>query len=144
MQDVSSLQPASGGFAQIASATMIDEMRGRAALSKKSQTKECRLKDRFDRKALLAYQWDRSKIALDLDGVGVGFGGFKKLEGVKIEYKLRLQREKPPRERCRYDSKWQGLIGSGYNEFFVREDQSVWEDLRKMKKDAARFVDESF
>lgn len=89
---------------------------------------KCRLKDRFDRKALLAYEWDRSRLSMDVDGVNLSGGDDF---GMRIGYRLRLQPEKPSKELCRYSSSWQGLIGSGYNEFFMKEDSSVWHEVRR-------------
>ncbi len=101
----------------------------------------CRLKDRFDRKAVLAYEWDRSRLALDVDGVNMGGGGEK---GFRVEYKLRLQPEKPKTQRCRYSSKWQGLVGSGYNELFVRESDTVWTEIKDIKNQASEYIDKLF
>lgn len=89
--------------------------------------KKCRLKDRFDRKAVLAYEWDRSRLSVDVDGVNLSGGDDY---GVRLEYRLRFQPEKPVQELCRYPSSWQGMIGSGYNEFFVKEDGQVMEEIK--------------
>ncbi|MGH1456995.1 MAG: hypothetical protein ACRBDI_09460 [Alphaproteobacteria bacterium] len=88
---------------------------------------KCRLKDRFDRKAVIAYEWDRSRLSMDVDGINMSGDGEY---GARLEYKLRFQPEKRPKELCRYASSWQGMIGSGYNEFFVREDGRVLEEIK--------------
>ena len=36
------------------------------------------------------------------------------------------------------------MIGSGYNELFVRDKDTVWQQLRAMRKDAERFIDDRF
>lgn len=116
----------------------------RKSLTTETEGKECRLKDRFDRKAVLAYEWDRSRVSLDVNGLGFGWDGFSDVEEIKLEYRLRLQPEKPPREKCRYASHWQGIVGSGYNEFFVREENTVWEDLKKVKEKAGQYIETTF
>lgn len=102
---------------------------------------KCRIQDRFDRKALLAYEWGYQRVGLDVDGIGFDGGGES---GIKIEYKMNLQRRKTKIQNCRYSSKWQGLIGSGYNEMFVSEDGLVWKDLRNMRKDVLERMDRAF
>lgn len=128
----------------VVSAPLIEEMGQRMAMRKKTEEKECRLKDRFDRKALLAYEWSRSRVALDVDGFNVGWDGVSEFESVKLEYRLRLQPEQTPREKCRYESRWQGALGSGYNEFFRREDGAVWQELKAYKDKAVNFIDDAF
>jgi|GEM_PF-1827532 len=95
----------------------------------------CNIKDRFDRKAVLAYEWGRhtrSRLGLDVDGVGFG----SDFEGVKLQYTLRLQSEKPRKMACRYKSEWQGMIGSGYNEMFLRpEHEGAKADFRELRHD---------
>ena len=106
-----------------------------------SSLKKCRLKDRFDRKAVLAYEWGRSRLAVDVDGVNLSGGSER---SVRLEYKMRLHPEKTRKQRCRYTSSWQGLIGSGYNEFFVRKEDTVWGELKDAKKDALHYVSKIF
>ncbi len=107
----------------------------------KKSNKKCRIKDRFDRKAVLAYEWGYKRIALDLDGVNLN-GSSRK--GIKLEYKMNLQRKKNKVQKCRYKSKWQGLIGSGYHEMFVREDDTVWGELRSIKSKVTNYMDNVF
>ncbi len=104
------------------------------------KTKKCRIKDRFDRKAVLAYEWGYKRIALDVDGINLG-GGSK---GIKLEYKMNLQRKKNRAQKCRYKSNWQGLIGSGYHEFFVKENDTIWGELRSIKNKVTSYMDETF
>ena len=98
---------------------------------------KCRWKDRLDRKAVLAYEWDRSRLSMDVDGVNLSGDGEY---GVRVAYRLRFQPEKPPKERCRYNAAWQGMIGSGYHEFFVREKDTVWQAIKQDIKDVKQKV----
>ncbi len=108
--------------------------------SKKANNK-CRIKDRFDRKAVLAYEWGYKRIALDIDGVNLNGSSNK---GIKLEYKMNLQRKKNKMQKCRYKSKWQGLLGSGYNEVFVREKDTMWEELGNIKNKVKNYMDITF
>lgn len=102
---------------------------------------KCRIQDRFDRKALLAYEWEHKRLGLDVDGIGLGGGDDS---GIKLEYTINLQRQKNKYQKCRYSSQWQGLIGSGYHEMFIRQENTVWEDLRDMRRDVSDYMDGSF
>ncbi len=102
---------------------------------------KCRVQDRFDRKAVLAYEWGYERIGLDVDGVSFDGGDDS---GVRLQYTMNLQRKKNGKQKCRYSSKWQGLVGSGYNEMFVRQDDTVWEDLRDIRKDVSDYVNDRF
>ena len=94
--------------------------------NKKSGDK-CKIKYRFDRKEVLAYEWGRNRLGFDVGGVKLGGGG---INSVKIRYRLRIHPEKTKKEKCRYPSHWQGLIGSGYNEIFLRDEDNIWHLLR--------------
>lgn len=102
---------------------------------------KCSLNDRFDRKAVVAYEWGRSRLSLDVDGVNFGGGDER---AVHLQYKIRLQPEKTKKQRCRYSSSWQGLVGSGYNELFVRKEDTVWAEIRDVKKSASQYMDNFF
>ncbi len=106
-----------------------------------SSLRGCRTKDRFDRKALLAYEWGRARMSLDVDGVNLSGGGEK---AVMFEYKLKFSSEKTKAQRCRYNSKWQGLIGSGYNELVIRENDTVWIEVKKLKAEIYSHVSSVF
>ncbi len=92
---------------------------------------ECSFKDKFDRKSVLAYEWGRNKLSLDIDGINLKKSSTKALF---IQYKLRLQPEKTKKQRCRFPSNWQGLLGSSYNEIFIRKDQKIWHEITSMIK----------
>ena len=145
---ISRIEPAAGAvypLPRVVSSPIVEEAAKRLALSKSEPDKGgCRLKDRFDRKALIAYEWSRNRLALDMDGGGIGLAGVKKVQGVHVDYTLHFQPEKTKAQRCRYHSSWQGMIGSGYNELFVRDKDTVWQQLRAMRKDAERFIDDRF
>ena len=105
------------------------------SLERQSVKKDCSVKDRFDRKYILAYQWGQTgenQLGLDVDGIGFDGG---EVEGIKLEYKMRLQPIKNKKEKCRYESGWQGMLGSGYNEFFLREHDTVWMHLEEFEDD---------
>ena len=92
----------------------------------------CGVKSRFDRQALLAYEWGgRNRLGLRLSMNGPRLSDFSapEFKRVKLEYKLRFSKEKDKKAHCRYDSPWQGLLGSAYNEFFIREDDVVWHEI---------------
>lgn len=103
--------------------------------------KSCRIKDRFDRKAVLAYEWGENRLALHANGFDLGGSEDATF---KIQYRLRLQPEKTRVEKCRYKSSWQGLVGSGYNEFFLRENDTVYEEFREIREKMQNYVDGAF
>ncbi len=96
-----------------------------------SPPNECRFKDKFDRKSVLAYEWGRNKLSLDIDGINLKQSSNK---AIRFEYKIRLQPEKTKKQKCRFLSNWQGLIGSGYNEVFIRKDGSIEREINKLKE----------
>ena len=129
---LSAIETASGFSAQRTS--------GAALPVRDAQPKGCRIQDRFDRRYALAYQWGqngRNQVGMDVDGVGFDRVGF---DGLKIEYTLHFQAPEKKKRRCRYQSSWQGLVGTSYNEVFKREHDTVWGDLRRLEDDVeARF-----
>ncbi len=95
----------------------------------------CNLGDRFDRGATLAYNFDdnqtRVALHLSLDGPKLSDPSRLGLNSVLLRYTHKFS--KPPvskREKCRFQSSFQGLIGSAYNEFFIRNSFTVWKELR--------------
>jgi len=114
-----------------------------ASLQAEEVAKACSLRHRFDRKALIAYEWGDNRLGLDMDGVNMAGADIK---AAMVTYRFRFSPDrkvayKTKREKCRYHSKWQGLIGSGYNEFFVREDDTVVQGVSSFIKDG---VSQSF
>ena len=136
--------PVSLSQIEAASGPIAEDPRAVLALNSNNSPKGCRVKERFDRKYLIAYQWGRageSKLGLDVDGVG--FDSMN-VEGVMLEYKLRLQPIANKKDRCRYNSNWQGFLGSGYNEFFLRDDDTVWQHLDEFQDEWSDNLDELF
>ena len=119
----------------------VAEMDVSANLSENNSYK-CRMKDRFDRKAVLAYEWDRSRLSMDVDGVNMSDMGSDM--AIRIEYKLRIHPEKPKKAKCRAGAKWQGLIGTGYHELFVREEDTVWGKVRDIRKNPLKHISRIF
>lgn len=94
----------------------------------------CSIKDRFDRKSTLAYNFsdDQSKLALNLSirGPSLTDPGRLEFRGGEIRFTYQMQKYKKPIERCRYASPVQGLVGSAYNEFFLRDNDTIRQELR--------------
>jgi hypothetical protein len=95
----------------------------------------CNIKDRFDRDAALAYNFDdrQSRLALhlSLDGPSFSDPGRMELNSFMVRYTHKFS--KPPqskKEKCRFESNFQGVLGSAYNEFFVRNNYTVWKESR--------------
>jgi hypothetical protein len=114
---------------------------GKNLSEEKDNTKKCRFKDRFDRKAVLAYEWGRNRLALDIDGLSLAGAD---VQAFKLQYRLRLQPEKTRTEKCRFQSSWQGLIGSGYNELFLRDEDTVFEEFKQFRQKVDSYVDRAF
>lgn len=106
--------------------------RERVALSAGAAEPNCSLGDRFDRGEVLAYEWDRSRLGVNVDGVNMDGDGE---QAVRVSYTMRLQPGKTEDQRCRYPSAWQGIAGSAYNELVKRDQNTVWDQLRQIRKD---------
>ncbi len=95
--------------------------------------KRCGLRDRFDRKQVIAYNFEdgRSRVGLNLRAAGFGLSdlGRVEVEKIQLNFRYRFPPHKKKQSKCLYDSGWQGLAGSAYNEFFLREDDTVYEAL---------------
>lgn len=96
----------------------------------------CNIRDRFDSGAALAYNFDdrQSRLALHLSMEGPSFSdpGRLQLNSVLVRYTHKFS--KPPqskKEKCRFESNFQGVLGSAYNELFVRNNYTVWKELRQ-------------
>lgn len=113
----------------------------RAALKAEDSGKKCRIQDRIDRKAVIAYQWDDSRLSLDVDGLNMSS---TEIEAVKLEYKMRLQPYKTRKEKCRYESGWQGIVGSSYNEMFLRKENTIWNQMDELVNEADDALDKLF
>ncbi len=93
----------------------------------------CSLRDRFDRKEAIAYNFSdgqsRVGLRLGIDGIGLSNPADIRLEEVKVNFRYRFQPIKKKREHCLYDSPWQGTAASAYNELFVRENHTIYEEI---------------
>lgn len=97
------------------------------ALSSSKMLKKCRIKDKFDRKALLAYEWDDGeRLSLDVDGIGMDSTEISK---VYLQYKISLQPELKKKDPCKYASSYQGIVGSMYNELVIHEGQNLYDEV---------------
>ena len=109
------------------------EQRQRAGFSPEepSLPVNCSLGDRFDREALVAYNFSdgQSRLSLNMKTDDIGLGGVE-VEQVMLRFKYKLQPIPHRKYACKYPSGFQGLIGSGYNEFVRRERNTVWQELR--------------
>lgn len=99
----------------------------------------CNIRDRFDRTATLAYNFDdeQSRLSFHLGVNGPSLGSPTELEFKSVLVRFTHKFSKPPegrREKCRFQSNVQGLVGSAYNEFFVRNNFTVWQELRNKLK----------
>lgn len=95
----------------------------------------CKIGDRFDRTTTLAYNFkdNQSQLALKLSVEGPRFSDPGRLEfnSAIIRYTHKFSKPLAGRkERCRFQSSFQGLLGSAYNELFVRNTYTVWKELR--------------
>lgn len=99
--------------------------------------KGCRLHERFDNKTLLAYKWENNHLSLDVDGINMSS---TELEQIKFKYRMRLNPSKKQKRSCLYKSSWQGLLGSGYNEFVRRKDETVYEGVNKIRSEVMDYI----
>lgn len=90
----------------------------------------CDIKDRFDRDLTLSYRFadGRTRIGLDVDADVMA----ARVDGIKFAFRYKLQKPgKKERADCLYESPVQGLVGSAYNELFLREKDTVWNALEE-------------
>lgn len=96
----------------------------------------CGVKDRFDSKGLLAYySKDRTK------RLSFHTGGFDEAI-LRYSFKLRngLDKKDKKKMNCLYDSRFQGVLGSVYNEFNLREGDNAFDEMRdKMEREGFDF-----
>ena len=95
----------------------------------------CSIGDRFDRGATLAYNFDdnQSRLALNLSVAGPKLSDPSRFELNSVVVRYTHKFSKPPpskREKCRFQSSFQGLVGSAYNELFIRNSFTVWKEIR--------------
>ena len=95
----------------------------------------CDIQDRFDRGATLAYNFDdhQSRLALHLNIEGPSLSNLSQIQINSVMLRFTHHFQKPAehkKEKCRIPSNIQGIIGSGYNELFLRNNFTIWTDLR--------------
>lgn len=126
--------PASGEIVS----TPSEAWRAMAALKPQAGliTAGCRLQDRFDRESLIAYEFmdgqARIGLNLKLDSGGIANPGKMEMKSAMIKFRYRFQEGKQGKEKCRYNSPVQGLVGSAFNELHERKDNTVWQALQDM------------
>lgn len=142
--DYAAAVTAVAGSGALVDARPTDQIDGVVQVKSLSSTKieRCSLRDRFDRKVLLAYEWDRSRLSMDVDGVNMNSMGEDM--AVRFEFKMRLQRGVKKVRKCRSKSQWQGMIGTGYHELIEREENTVWDEIRFLKKDVVKKIKDVF
>jgi hypothetical protein len=99
----------------------------------------CSIGDRFDHRATLAYNFDeRHQLALNMR-VNDDSGSMGVSRAVVVfRYKFpaaKASRTEQKHAKCRYDSHWQGLVGSTYNELFLRDHNSLWGQIKDNRLD---------
>lgn len=116
--------------APFADSTTLSDAEISAALGarRKAFVSDCSIGDRFDRDTTLAYNFKdgQSRLGLDIDGLSYDS---LEIEAVKLEFRYRFSSGKTKKEKCRYESGFQGLVGSSYNEFVRREHNTIWNDI---------------
>ncbi len=99
----------------------------------------CSIKDRFDRSSTLAYHFNggQERVELDVSAKGPSFSdpGRFEVKGVAIRFVHKFQNIKSRKERCRFESPVQGLIGSAYNEIYMRQDDTIMHELNARNLD---------
>lgn len=123
-QDLNAIAPAA--FEQISVPFTGDGQT--AAYTETYPDSDCSMGDRFDRDMTLAYDFEdgQTRLGLDVDGLSIDS---MEVSQVTIEFRYRFEPVKARKERCRYASPVQGLVGSVYNELFVRDRQTIWSEL---------------
>ncbi len=101
---------------------------------KKTKRKNCNIMDRFDRKMLLAFEKDNGNIRYGFDIDGISYKSVK-IENIMFTYRKKLNPSKTRKTSCRFNSGFQGLVGSAYNEIFLRKDDTIWKDLKDIKRE---------
>ena len=90
----------------------------------------CDIYKRFDTDSILSYESSDGARRLSL-------GGSPNKVTLKFKFKLNAHLDQQAHKQdkndgCRYDSRVQGALGSAYNEFVLRRDNTVYQDLDRM------------
>ncbi len=105
-----------------------------------SQAFGCNIGDRFDRKAMFAYnfanQQSRLSLHMNLEGPSLSNPTNLQLNSFLVRFTHKFQKPASRQKTlCLYPSSFQGLIGSGYNELFIRNNYTVMDELKDMGLD---------
>jgi hypothetical protein len=98
--------------------------------------KNCDFGDRFDRHTTLAYNFDdRHQLGFNLGVNNHGDDNAVTVSHALLVFHYKFNSVKSPSvpdeaAKCRYASHWQGMVGSAYNELFLRDSNTVWSELR--------------
>ena len=133
VQGLANIAPAAGP--SVSAATAIDH--GHRA-NTKQDISGCSMKERFDRRDLIAYQWGDNRIGFDVDGIGYDS---MEIEEVKLTYRLRLQPIADRKEKCRRGGNWHGMAGTGYAEIVRHDGDAVLKEWRKLRRDMDDYLD---
>jgi hypothetical protein len=92
----------------------------------------CSPKDRFDNDGALAYNFrdrkSRLSLHMSLDGPKFSNPARLEFEEVMLRYRFTFNEPKTKKMRCLYPSRYQGLIGSVYNELYKREGKNAFDE----------------
>lgn len=102
----------------------ISNKEARIGLSQdEAESMGCTLRDRFDNSAALTYNMDGGERQLSLH---MSSGGGAMLRFTKSFGEIKSK----GREKCRVASKFQGVLGSSFNELFRRNTYTIGQELR--------------
>jgi hypothetical protein len=91
----------------------------------------CSIGNRFDRRTTLAYNFDDHQSQLGFRmAINSRNNGPVGVSRAMLVFRYKFQPAKERHERCRYNSHWQGVVGSAYNELILREHNSLWGEIR--------------
>ncbi|HOO51040.1 MAG TPA: hypothetical protein PLK94_07120 [Alphaproteobacteria bacterium] len=95
----------------------------------------CDIGDRFDSGAALAYNFTNQKSRLSLhlsvDGPSFSDPGNFEFNSVLVRFTHKFQKpSKGEANNCLFPSQFQGLLGSTYNEIFIRDNYTILDELK--------------
>ena len=93
---------------------------------KEEYSSNCSMGDRFDRKETLAYNFSDNQTRL---GLKVSTSGATAFKGFKLQLTYKFDKPGHTSKKCKFSSPYQGLVGSAYNELFLRQKDTIWNDL---------------
>ena len=93
----------------------------------------CSFAGRFDNRSALAYNFDdnRSQVGFNMSVNDHGSGMVNLSRAVvAFRYKFDHVKSSTVNDKCRYVSHWQGLVGSAYNELVLRDNNTLWGEIK--------------